>query len=123
MHNLADGIFIGFGFPELWKDHGMVDHRRDRLSRNRARARRLFGTHGSLPGRSHAVSPLFMNFISRMSRYPRRSHQCWIWNNDFWHGLLLAFGAGIYLQIAAAECMPRVSVSATSNRFVLPAAS
>jgi zinc transporter ZupT len=117
-HNLVDGIFIGFGFLNCGSTMGWsitaatVYHEiAQELADYLVLVDPFQGDLAPLPA-------LSLNFVSGMSvilgvLISLGSGN----NNDFLHGLLLAFGAGVYLQIAAAECMPRVSVSATSPRL------
>ena len=37
--------------------------------------------------------------------------------DNFALGMLLAFGAGIYMQVACAECMPRASEAASTAKM------
>ena len=116
MHNLVDGIFIGFGFLNCGKTMGWSITAATVYHEIAQELADYLVLTDPFQGDLTPFRSLFMNFISGMSvilgvLISVGSGS----NNDFWHGLLLAFGAGIYLQIAAAECMPRVSVSATSS--------
>mmetsp|Transcript_63814 Transcript_63814/g.142352 ORF Transcript_63814/g.142352 Transcript_63814/m.142352 type:complete len:95 (+) Transcript_63814:1346-1630(+) len=37
-----------------------------------------------------------------------QSREILSWHSDYLVGMLLAFGGGVYVQIGAAECMPKV---------------
>ena len=118
MHNLVDGIFIGFGFLNCGKTMGWSITAATVYHEIAQELADYLVLTDPFQGDLTPFRSLFMNFISGMSvilgvLISVGSGS----NNDFWHGLLLAFGAGVYLQIAAAECMPRVSVSATSSRL------
>ena len=118
MHNLVDGIFIGFGFLNCGKTMGWSITAATVYHEIAQELADYLVLTDPFQGDLTPFRSLFMNFISGMSvilgvLISVGSGS----NNDFWHGLLLAFGAGIYLQIAAAECMPRVSVSATTSRL------
>ena len=116
MHNLVDGIFIGFGFLNCGKTMGWSITAATVYHEIAQELADYLVLTDPFQGDLTPFRSLFMNCVSGMSvilgvLISVGSGS----NNDFWHGLLLAFGAGIYLQIAAAECMPRVSVSATSS--------
>lgn len=118
MHNLVDGIFIGFGFLNCGKTMGWSITAATVYHEIAQELADYLVLTDPFQGDLTPFRSLFMNFISGVSvilgvLISVGSGS----NNDFWHGLLLAFGAGIYLQIAAAECMPRVSVSATTSRL------
>ncbi len=118
MHNLVDGIFIGFGFLNCGKTMGWSITAATVYHEIAQELADYLVLVDPFQGDLAPLPTLSLNFVSGMSvilgvLISVGSGS----NNDFWHGLLLAFGAGVYLQIAAAECMPRVSVSATSSRL------
>jgi len=118
MHNLVDGIFIGFGFLNCGSTVGWSITAATVYHEIAQELADYLVLTDPLQGDLAPFQSLTLNFVSGASVVLGVLISVGSGNNDdFWHGLLLAFGAGIYLQIAAAECMPRVSVNATSSRL------
>ena len=118
MHNLVDGIFIGFGFLNCDSTMGWSITAATVYHEIAQELADYLVLVDPFQGDLAPLPTLTLNFVSGMSVILGVLISVGSGNNnDFWHGLLLAFGAGVYLQIAAAECMPRVSVSATSPRL------
>ena len=118
MHNLVDGIFIGFGFLNCDSTMGWSITAATVYHEIAQELADYLVLVDPFQGDLAPLPTLTLNFVSGLSVILGVLISVGSGNNnDFWHGLLLAFGAGVYLQIAAAECMPRVSVSATSPRL------
>jgi len=108
MHNLVDGIFIAYAFLACDSAKGwMITFVTVLHEIPQELADYLVLTDRS-QGNLKPVHALALNFISGMSVLLGaiilllQSEQ-----DNFSMGLLLAFGGGVYLQIGAAECMPR----------------
>lgn len=114
MHNFVDGIFIGAGFSGCsdsvaWSiaaatiAHELAQEIADYLILTDPKQ-----------GRLKPFKALGLNFLSGLSVM---LGVCIILSqnvSNFEQGMLLAYGGGVYVHIAAAECMPQVYTWATS---------
>lgn len=118
MHNLVDGFFIGFGFMMCKDSFGWmitgatIGHE---IAQEIADYLVLTDTN---QGNLKPVKALAFNFVSGTSVILGTIIiMAQGAEDNFALGMLLAFGAGIYMQVACAECMPRASEAASTAKM------
>jgi zinc transporter ZupT len=115
-HNLCDGIFLGAAFKGCGSKFGWsmtlatILHE---LPQEIADYVILTGPGCSLSG----IFALVLNFVSGLSVILGAIIILGTDVSDSAAGLLLAFGGGVYLEIAAVECMPRAFLSKLSAKI------
>jgi len=118
MHNFVDGIFIGLGFMMCNDSMGWTITAATIYHEIAQEIADYLILTDPLQGGLQPWKALLFNFVSGMSVllgvviFLARGSE-----DNVAMGLVLAFGGGIYLQIGAAECMPRVSESAQTIRL------
>ena len=115
MHNLVDGLFMGAAFAQCdltvaWTIsaatiyHELAQEISDYLVLT-----------DPMQGALKPPVALLLNFLSGFSVLLGVIIMMSTDASNYAQGMLLAFGGGVYVQIAAAECLPRVYASATTT--------
>jgi len=114
-HNLCDGIFIGLAFTGCGDNFGWTVA----LGTVIHEVSQELADYAILTGSVAKLSPVFAlacNFISGLSVILGAIIALSSEVSDESNGLLLAFGGGVYLHLAATECMPRIYNHELSRR-------
>ena len=122
MHNLVDGFFIGFGFMMCDSDFGWKITGATVAHEIAQELADYLVLTDPAQGNLAPKTALLFNFFSGTSVILGAIIILAQGTEDnFSLGMLLAFGGGIYLQIGAAECMPRATEAAQTTALRMKA--
>jgi len=117
-HNLCDGFFIGAAFKACGPSFGWTASLSSilhEIPQELADYSLLTGSLGRLP----AWKALVFNFLSGLSVMIGAIIVTEVDVGNTGIGVILAFGGGVYLHVAAVECVPRMYAKGLSNQVRL----
>merc|ERR1712054_606244 len=113
MHNLVDGVFIGAAFVGCSNEVGWTIVAATIYHELAQEVSDYLVLTGPMQGALTPVKALILNFLSGLSIVVGAEP------GDQANGCLLAFGGGVYIQIAATECAGRVNNTVKTTKMRL----